>query len=508
MPLPPQEKGPEECRDRIGWIQTALLLALVTGLVYAPMLGGYFRHDDFGWLQVARQWEREGGWAIRHGAAGCTPFYNLLLALLYRLAGRTPWPYYAALILTHALASVLVFRLALTLTGRRLAAAIAGLWFGLHYVHHEAVTWVSSLYRPIALDLLLASLLLFIRYRRRGGSAPLILAAVLFGLAALTKEDALPLVLLLPLVERWLLEKEGREEGVGSRKHEGWRRGKEGGSEPPGIALRAFAPFAPLRSYLPFGFALLLYGFIRPWAWAVGGALTTGPGIYWLGPHVLTNWIRCVPQMLVPDLDFETYRQLLQRFLSPAGLEAVVGASRLLGVLGTVGAGVLFWRGPRPIRFWILWSYIMFLPFTPFAYEYARAPRYLYLPSVGLAMLVGLGMQAWDDRARGRLRRGLGAAFLLVLLANVALLGLVQKHRLRDSAVRREVLATVQAAVPNPEPGAIVYLVGVPFHLRDVGLGVALLYEVPVEGKCLQAGESIPHGTTRKQYVVHFRGGP
>jgi hypothetical protein len=114
----------------------------------------------------------------------------------------------------------------------------------------------------------------------------------------------------------------------------------------------------------------------------------------------------------------------------------------------------------------------------------------------------------------------------LILLANGALLGLVQKHRLRDSATRRAVLATVQAAVPAPEPGAAIYVVGVPFHVRDVELGIPLLYDVPVEGKCLEPGEPTPpgfaapfakggeegNGTTkerekRKQYVVWFQDG-
>lgn len=466
------------------------------------MLGAYFRHDDFGWLLVARQWGQgpAGWWSIRHGAAGCTPFYNLLFALLYRLAGRTPWPYYAALILAHATASALVFHLALALTGQRQAAAVAGFWFSLHYVHHEAVTWVSSLYRPLALSLLLASLLLFVRCRRQGGVASLVLSAVLMLLAWLTKEDPLPGILLLPFLDQWWLRGEKQEAGDGRRENSQLPR-----EEPKKGAGRWWI-------YLPFGLGLLAYGLIRPWAWAMGGALASGPGIYWPGPHILTNLIRCVPQMLVPDLDFETYRQLLQRFLSPGGIAAGALISRIFGGLITLAATVLFIRGPRTVRFWVLWCYGMFLPFAPFAYAYALAPRYLYIPSVGLAMLVGLGMQACDERVKERsavgLRRGVWAALLLILLANGALLGLVQKHRLRDSAVRRAVLTTVQAQVPKPEPEARIYLVGVPFHVRDVGLGVALLYDVPVEGKCLRPGEPIPHETPRKQYVVHFQSGP
>jgi hypothetical protein len=156
-------------------------------------------------------------------------------------------------------------------------------------------------------------------------------------------------------------------------------------------------------------------------------------------------------------------------------------------------------------------------------------------------MLVGLWMQAWHKRYVSRVvcrvsrdpdsrhsslvtrhSLGLWAAFALILLANVVLLGLVQKHRLRDSMIRRAVLETVQAAVPTPEPGAMIYVVGVPFHVRDVSLGIPLLYDVPVEGKCLEPGEPTPPsppfakggeegiGTAKarekgKQYVVRFQ---
>jgi len=146
-------KAPGNTRGHTRLHLTLLLLTvgLAAFAAYMPVMGGYFRHDDFSWLRVARQWE-DGSRSLAHGDAGVTPVYNLIYYALYRRHGMDARAQLVALLLAHAVATGLAAWLVALLTRSRAAALAGGLCFALMFSHQEAVAWPagwSHLYRRL-----------------------------------------------------------------------------------------------------------------------------------------------------------------------------------------------------------------------------------------------------------------------------------------------------------------------------------------------------------------------
>ncbi|MCE5237621.1 hypothetical protein LLH23_03925 [bacterium] len=432
----------------------AMWPALAAWAGYVRMLGAYFRNDDFAWLKVAHDWMT--GRSLAYGEAGVTPCYNLLYGTLYRTFGATAWPYYATVILLHSIASVLVawlvWRVLMSAepaarpterVGLR-AASTAGVFFALLFSHQEAVAWSQSAHHVLAATLVIAATLLWLRYRE-GHRWALPLSVLLGVLAALCKENALVVFPLLVVLDRLLYR------------------------DRPALAVAWQA--LPVLAHI---------------AWRVGvgvhhDSIQYGSTDYWPGLHMVTNLLLVPPQMLLPDLRFETFAALLQRVLSPS-VAAAVGQASLVPLLGlSLLAGYGLVRGRERVRLGLLWSVLGLLPFLPFIYFYARAPRYGYLPSVGLSLLVGLLVQwALTPRPRRRVRTVALVGVGLYVAASFVLLQAMASNRLRDSAVRREVLRAVYAALPAPPAGTHVHVEGLSKQFGDLRVAIPMLYTVRV----------------------------
>jgi len=420
----------------------AAAIGVVAWLAFAPLRASFFRHDDFGWLRVAQRWEDTGGLsrAITQGHAGFTLVYNLIYCACYRLAPLDPRPHWDCLIAAHAVNSLLVVALVWLISECELAALTSGLVFALLFSHHEAVGWLGGGLHVYALVFMLASLVSWAWWRKGGWAGFLPLALLLGTLALLTKASAVPLVLLVALVDYAL--------GIGLR----WRS----------LAwwLIPYAVMVALRLLWP------------PSHYVV----SPEQHVYGLGPHALANLALCPPQMLVPDLRFSNYALLVQRLL-PAGLAALVirGSVGVILALSAL-ALILAAQGDRVVRVGVAWAYLAFLPEALFRYDYAIAPRYLYIPSVGLALLAGYAFARWAERRQvfgPRLSRACVGLVLIVAAYNLPPLMVMEQHRLRDSHVRRQAVQSAAAVVQSmPVPVRTVFLTGLPEPLHDVALGL------------------------------------
>ena len=420
-------------------------VAALAWLAYAPILGAYFRHDDFWWLSTARQWA-DGALPLTHAPAGVAPLYSLLYDFLYRTFGLNPQPYFASLLLCHVLDSCLVLALVWLLTRRYLAGLTGGLLFALLFCHHEAVAWPAGGPHVFALTGILLALICWVVYRRghRWG-LPL---AVLCALAAIFTKDSgiavIPLLLALDLAgfpreRRWPLA---------------WLA-------LPVVALAAWRVLIP----------------------PIAEPMRPGSPSFHLGLHSLWNLIHNPPQMLVPDLRFENYQQFLGRLLPPGAVGAALLTARAAILLLSALAVWAMARGSRLVKVGALWCYVGFLPFIPFSQHFARAPRYLYIPSIGLALLAGLAALAVSRRTKP----GCSAArvvavglFGLYLVGSFGFARLVCANRLAESAQRRQIMSIVLQRLPQPEPGAEIVLAGLPVYLQDAAQGLPVLYGRPV----------------------------
>ncbi len=130
------------------------LLGLVTFVVYSGSLSFDFVWDD--WPQIVnspiiRTWSnlpRAFGSDLWYHVARHQVYYRPLFVawsmLNYTLFGLRPWGWHLGAVLLHAGAVVAVFWLARRLGLEFWTAALAALIFALHPVHIEPVTWISA----------------------------------------------------------------------------------------------------------------------------------------------------------------------------------------------------------------------------------------------------------------------------------------------------------------------------------------------------------------------------
>ena len=436
-------------RDAVVWAVGLAAVVALAWLAYYPILGTYFHHDDFNWLRVARQWQADPT-SLAWGDTGVTVIWNLLFFAAYQFgAWHSTAPYFIYLISAHALCSVLVSWLLWQLTADRATALAAGIAFAVLATHHEAVGWIAAGPHVVMTVFLLLSVNLWLAFAD-GAPWPRALGPLALLTALFTKDSGVVAAPAAVVVHAF------SSTGRGLMR---WRS-----------ALWWFIP--------PYALLLLWRVLLPP----TREAIEAGGADYHLGWHLLTNFATCVPQMLVPDLAYPNYHAMLTRFVgdNPAG--ALITASHTAIGLLFLASIIAVVRGSRLVKLAVLWCYVAFLPFAPFSYDYARAPRYQYAGSVGLALLLGMGLSWLIRRVDASLpgRIGVYALLLALVAANLLPLRLLAEHRMRDSELRRAALEYTIGQVPAPRQGDVFYLVGLPEHLQDLQLAIPVIYPVEV----------------------------
>jgi hypothetical protein len=393
----------------------ALFLALVlavTFLTYLDTLWFQFVSDDQylilgnpflrSWHYLPRYFSADV-WNLRHPnlpGSYYRPLYLLWFRLNYVVFGTNPWGWHLTTLLAHMGATFLVYRLARRLLGDWVGALFAGLIFGLHPVHIEGAAWVSGVAEPLLAVLLIPSYLCYLRAADKTPRARHWLAASLslYGLALLVKETALVLPVLI-FASQWV---GFRAEGLQGAKLWRGRLGVSLGSAAPYIvlaipyliarffALRAIeAPAAPLSALV---------------------VICTWPSLLWLYLKHLV-W----PAGLYPFYD-------LRYVVNPGLHNAVLPALPV-----AVSALILAWwaRRSRHVALASLWLVLPILPVLDvrifgdgnFAHD-----RYLYMPSVGFALLLALLLRRVSaGRARLLGQPALQVALILVLACAMGL---------------------------------------------------------------------------------------
>lgn len=151
-------------------MDSALLSALSVALaflVYRPILGCFFRGDDFFHLfDIVNRGPLD--FVAKPGAGHLTLSSNSVFLLLYEVFGARPGPYFVVVLLTHLLNVWLLFRLLRGLTASpRLACFGAVLW-GTTPLHEGTLDWYSVYGQVLATTAMLAIVLLLADRRRRG----------------------------------------------------------------------------------------------------------------------------------------------------------------------------------------------------------------------------------------------------------------------------------------------------------------------------------------------------
>jgi len=333
-------------------LQLAAIL-LGTFLLFLPETHYSLVYDDYGLVlnQQLQTWSYVPGYFIAHPSASAPipaffyyrPIISVWLRLVYAILGPPSAIWHLSSILAHLLTTACVFLLISCLINNLKAAVLAATLFAIHPIHTEAVAWVSAVS-----DLLLTTFLtlsVFFYAKRRGVIS---LPSVLFAtLAMFTKETGVVAPALILVYE--------------------WTR-------------TGFKP--AIVNVLPYLPSALLYFVLR--TINLGNSVIGGtPGVS-VSAMVLT-W----PRLLVVYA-----RHLIWPVHLSLSYDVPIETSLwplLLLVALILGVACIIRNSSANVRFASAWFAITLLPALSIRYltwdDYTH-DRFLYLPSVGLALIV------------------------------------------------------------------------------------------------------------------------
>lgn len=116
------------------------------------------------------------------------PMRSVYYSASYSLFGVETFGYRVQSILVHVLASLLLVGICWEVLKSRLWAGMAGLWFGLHPVHVESVSWITASFDTIGFTLGVAGFYLFLVYLRKGKKVWWFGSILMAGLAIFSNE--------------------------------------------------------------------------------------------------------------------------------------------------------------------------------------------------------------------------------------------------------------------------------------------------------------------------------
>ena len=357
------------------------LLGLITFVVYSGSLSFEFVWDD--WPQIVnspiiRSWSnlpRAFGSDLWYHVARHQVYYRPLFVawsmLNYSLFGLRPWGWHLGAVLLHVGAVAAVFCLARRLGLEYWTAALTALIFAVHPIHIEPVAWVSAASDTMMTMFAALAFAAFLNGRdklnpdRTKKAAWCIASLALLACALLTKEMAVVFSALVGIYA-WLYPAEK--------------------AAAPGQRFRGAVIEAT-----PYALATLVYALMRK------HALVHAIG-QWNPDHGLLDMLRTLPLVLSIYL-----RQLLlpvgitglyyTPYVTSAILRQVVAPVVVL-VMALLGLG--YWtrrEGNSTVAFAGLW---LLVGLAPALYlrnfdngDFVR-DRYMYLPSIGFAILAAL----------------------------------------------------------------------------------------------------------------------
>jgi Tfp pilus assembly protein PilF len=219
---------------RGSWLNLILgvaILVAVLGIVlgtYWPALsaGAQYMDDKFyignpviqhpSWALVRRIFGEVWSPSLVNGYYQPLSLLSYLLDFLNPSASTSLMPFHRTTLLLHLLNVALVVILLATLFGNWIVANLLGLIYGLHPLNADAVLWVAERKTVLSTCFALLSLLLYLAYVRhaertgRGDWKRYSGSLLLYAFALLSKPTALPVVVLLPVLDLWPLKRFNR----------------------------------------------------------------------------------------------------------------------------------------------------------------------------------------------------------------------------------------------------------------------------------------------------------
>ena len=358
------------------WICLALLLTSFA--VYAPVRHfDFVNFDDPEFVRdnphVRNGLTPEGlTWAFTSGeSANWFPVTRLSHLLDAQLFGMRAGPHHITSVLIHGLAALLLFAFLRRATGVRWPSAFVAFLFAVHPLHVESVAWVAERKDLLCTLFWFLALLAYVRYTERPGAGRYLLVLLPFALGLMAKPMIVTLPFVLLLLDVWPLRR------------------------PPGIWEKI--PFFALSA----AGAIVTY-VVQQHSGAVGvlAAFPFGQRV----ENAVVSYVVYIAKMLWPTRLAAFYPYPSDIPLWQAGLAAAALA----------GISILVLRSFRAYPYlavgwlWYLGTLAPVIGLVQVGAQ-ARADRYMYVPMVGLSIMLAWGVA---DLVRRRPRARPAAAVL------------------------------------------------------------------------------------------------
>lgn len=206
------DAGPRAQRTRFVPIACLALTGLVVLLYGQTLTYGYVGLDDESMIQADHEFLRDVsnlpraftrgvfGRTVTEGGNYYRPLLTISLMIDAQIGGMDLTAYRVTNVLLHAAATCLVLLLLLALGTRRDLALLLAVVFAVHPLHVLAVALISGRNDPLLAVFALSGLLWLIRFQRTGDRLAFALHVAFFALALFTKESALGLLAVQPLL--------------------------------------------------------------------------------------------------------------------------------------------------------------------------------------------------------------------------------------------------------------------------------------------------------------------
>src|SRR5581483_8070558 len=399
------------------WATPALVAAL-TFLAYAATLRFGFVYDDrvqivanpwlASWRFVSRYFtENAAAFIGSPGGAIWRPLFLVWLFVNRSIFDLAPWGWHLTTMALHCLSAVLVYFLSGGLLRDRLLAGFAALLFGLWPTTVETAAWISGATDSLLCIFLSGSVLLYLRSQEGASRLWSGLSLLIYALALLAKETAVILPALIAIYA-WFYGRDSLREQSAAAKLRG--------------TGRAVAPYLAVTAVYFAVRALVLAG-TEPAPLLTGTAAMamTWPAAIWFYLRLLF-----FPNAVSPHYNLKVITDFS------------VGAVLLPAVV-LVGVALAVWfalrrassETHRRVSLALAW---MLTPLVPVLYLRPLAPddfahiRYLYLPTIGLVLLVAPAVSSLTTSTARLFKRPAAQAVPALVLLGLCAFGTAREQ--------------------------------------------------------------------------------
>jgi len=421
------------------------LIFLTIAITFSHFLNFFFIHDDFNLLIKTKYRWNDLISIVTIYNNSFTPVINILLKLIYSFFSYQVEAYYLFMLSLHFLNSCLVYKFALYLTRNKILALVSAIFFAITFSHWEAVYWLAGgLEHMVPTCFVLACNICWFQYLSgQNMKNNYILSVLFFVLALLSKESSMGLIFLLLLQKFFLFTDKERNDKFNFKE---W--------------IEPYIVFIVILPVYLFLFRLAVwdsqnFSLLKDPLCAVKSGINylymlflPDATIQYTAPHIMR---------LSESLYF--FMLKFQKFSVP-----------ILSIIFIAG----FIKGNNLVRF--LLTFIV-LTIGPVIFIEGRAYRYLYMPSVGFSILVGLFWCFWWKR----FKNSFGKTILLSLLV-VTFCGnwfahqMAQKVRVASASHRKVTLEKFLNATKSVPHQTNIALINIPTH-RPGGYHDSILLE-------------------------------